>query len=163
MRIGFLLLASMAGLAAASPGHAAGDAAIEFWNGAWFECEFAGRTSPPEDGCSMLDDDGFAFSAGKVTYIKVMGSREAEGCKKQRPGQCFRASEEQVSVSVSRTGKAEFTLDTLGIRFLGCTQFFHIEKMGAFIEARPDDRRCIWAGEKRFYLRRYEGKVLTLE
>lgn len=142
----------------------ADEAAIRaFWDGAWFECEFAGRTTPPQDDCSMLDDDGFMFSAGRVTYIKVMDSRETDSCRKQRPGQCFRADEARVSVSPNRSGSAEFALDTLGIRFLGCTQIFHITGMGSFIEARPDDKRCFWARDKRFYLHRYEGEVVTLE
>ena len=160
------LLAALAVLALPLPGipAGAGDAAVRaFWDGPWFECEFAGRSSPPGDACSMLDDDGFLFSDGRVTYIKVLGSGEADGCKKQRPGQCFRADEDRISVSVNRTGRAEFTLDTLGIRFLGCTQIFHVTEMGAFLEARPDDKRCIWAGDKRFYLRRYEGEAVAVD
>lgn len=129
------------------------------WNGVWFECEFAGRTNPPADQCAMLDDDGFIFSEGSVTYVKVTDSMEEADCKKQRKGQCFRADAPAISVDVLRQGKAEFTETTLGINFMFCTQIFHTTDMGDFIEARPDDNRCYWAGEKRFYLRRYQGEM----
>ena len=33
--------------------------AIESLEGAWFECEFSGKTTPPSDNCKMLDNDGF--------------------------------------------------------------------------------------------------------
>lgn len=166
MRMDMLVLAAMANLALAfseNPAIAEDDATAAFWNGVWFECEFAGRTTPPEDGCAMLDDDGFLFGAGRVTYIKVKGSKETDGCRKRRAGQCFRADEARIEVEASRSGRAEFSPDTLGIRFLGCTQVFHAAEMGDFLEARPDGKRCIWAGEKRFYLRRYGGKVIGLE
>lgn len=153
------LLAMLIGLLATTTESRASQA----WDGIWFECEFASRTSPPDDGCAMLDDDGFVFSTGKVTYVKVIDSRETDACKKQRAGQCFRADTPAITVSVNRTGKAEFTETTLGIRFLGCTQIFHAADRGAFIEARPDADRCYWAGEKHFYLRRYQGEVTTNE
>ena len=35
--------------------------AINSMEGAWFECEFAGKTSKPLDDCKMLDNDGFIF------------------------------------------------------------------------------------------------------
>jgi len=131
------------------------------WNGTWFECEFAGRTSPPEDDCAMLDDDGFIFDDDTVTYIKVIDSKETDACKKQRAGQCFRADEPAVTVTRNRKGEAEFTSNTIGIRFIGCTQIFHTTSIGEYIEARPDAQRCLWAGEKHFYLRRYNGMVRT--
>ncbi len=129
------------------------------WNGLWFECEFSGRQAPPGDDCAMLDDDGFFFEAGNVTYMKVIDSPETSACKKERAGQCVRADEPAITVDVSRKGKAEFTDTTIGLRFLGCTQIFHMKKLGAFFEARPDEDRCIWAGEKYFYLRKYDGSV----
>ena len=129
------------------------------WDGVWFECEFASRTSPPGDDCAMLDDDGFIFDQDTVTYIKVIDSREGDACKKQRAGQCFRADEPAITVTRNRQGQAEFTPSTIGIRFIGCTQIFHTKEIAAYIEARPDASRCLWAGEKHFYLRRYTGKV----
>jgi hypothetical protein len=132
------------------------------WNGLLFECEFSGRQAPPGDDCAMLDDDGFFFEEGQVTYMKVIDSPEADSCKKQRPGQCVRADQPSVTVVVQRKGKAEFSDTTIGLSFLGCTQIYHMTKMKSFFEARPDDNRCFWAGEKYFYLRKYDGTV-TIE
>ena len=165
--------AFLAVLPVATPA-AAGEAYNEFWEGAWFECEYAARTAPPEDGCSMLDDDGLLFRDGGVSHIKVVESKEADGCRKQQPGQCFRADEKRVSASTNPTGsketlstwllrRATFNPDTLILRFLGCAQIYHVTKMGNFLETRPDDDRCIWAQKKRFYLRRYEGEITFLE
>ena len=176
MRMKLLPAAALAFLAAA---FAAAPAAAEgnydkFWEGAWFECEHAARTAPPEDGCAMLDDDGILFRDGGVSHVKVADSKEAKGCRKQQAGQCFPAGEPRVSVLVDPTGsqetlstwflrKAEFKRETLELRFLGCTQVYHVAGMDGFLEARPDDDRCFWAQKKRFYLRRYGGEIDFLE
>ena len=131
------------------------------WDGLWFECEFASRQAPPEDGCAMLDDDGFLFSANRVTYMKVVDSKETDACKKQRAGQCFQATAPKITITEQRNGKAKFTDTTIGLRFLGCTQIFHMTAMGDFVEAKPDQDRCYWAGEKHFYLRQYQGQVVV--
>lgn len=137
-------------------------AEVSAWDGLWFECEFSGKQAPPQDDCAMLDDDGFLFEDGRVTYMKVIDSIEGDVCKKQRAGQCFRASKSQITVRPSRTGKAEYTQTTIGMRFLGCTQIFHMKQIKDFYEAQPDDKRCIWAGKKYFYLRKYDG-IVTIE
>lgn len=129
------------------------------WDGLWFECEFSGRQAPPGDDCVMMDDDGFFFKDGRVTYMKVIDSTEGDACKKQRAGQCFRADKPEITVQPSRKGEAEFTANTIGMRFLACTQIFHMTPVKTFFEARPDEDRCIWAGEKYFYLRKYDGKI----
>ena len=129
------------------------------WNGLWFQCEFSGRQAPPGDDCAMLDDDGFFFEGDRVTYMKVIDSPETDACKKQRAGQCVRADEPSVTVTPSRKGKAELTDKTLGLRWLACTQIFHMTKINTFYEARPDEDRCFWAGEKYFYLRKYDGTI----
>ena len=129
------------------------------WDGLWFECEFGGRDAPPADDCAMLDDDGFLFRGTDITYVKVTDSPEQEDCKKQRAGQCIRADQPSITVTKNRSGTAELTPTTLGIRFLGCTQIYHTSQIGDFVEARPDDDRCYWAGEKYFYLRRYLGEI----
>ena len=129
------------------------------WKGLWFECEHAGRQAPPADDCAMLDDDGFFFENGHVTYMKVIDSPETTACKKERVGQCVRADEPAVTVAVSRRGEAEFTNTTIGLRFLGCTQIYHMVEIKNYFEARPDKDRCIWAGEKYFYLRKYDGTI----
>lgn len=175
MRIVGLLSAALLVLGAVAPGPtAADDEAQKFWNGAWFECEFASRTAPPDDDCAMLDDDGFRFGENVASHIKVVGSKETDACKKQLAGQCFRADEPSISASVNPTGaketlstwflrKAEFSLDAMSIPFLGCNQVYHVTVLGDFIEARPDDDRCPLVGKKRFYLRRYAGEIEYIE
>jgi len=158
---GSLAVPVLALILAMGPALAGDDDAAGTWNGTWFECEFAGRTSPPGDDCAMLDDDGFIFDNDTVTYIKVIDSVETDACKKQRAGQCFRADAPSITVTRNRKGQAEFTPTTIGIRFIGCTQIFHATSIGEYIEARPDAERCLWAGEKHFYLRRYNGTVRT--
>ena len=129
------------------------------WDGLWFQCEFSGRQAPPDDDCAMLDDDGFLFQGERVTYMKVIDSPETDACKKQRAGQCVRADQPSVTVTASRKGKAELSNNTLGLRWLACTQIFHMTKIKTFYEARPDEDRCFWAGEKYFYLRKYDGAI----
>ncbi len=158
---GSLAVPVLALILAMGPALAGEEDAAGTWNGTWFECEFAGRTSPPGDDCAMLDDDGFIFDNDTVTYIKVIDSVETDACKKQRAGQCFRADAPSITVTRNRKGQAEFTPTTIGIRFIGCTQIFHATSIGEYIEARPDAERCLWAGEKHFYLRRYNGTVRT--
>lgn len=158
----WLISFAMPGLAMAffaGPALAGSSDTANSWNGIWFECEFASRTSPPGDGCAMLDDDGFIFEGNTVTYIKVIDSTETDACKKQRAGQCFRADAPAITVTRNRKGEAEFTPGTIGIRFIGCTQVFHTTQLADYIEAKPDASRCFWAGEKHFYLRRYNGMV----
>jgi len=138
----------------ATPSHAS-----DRWDGLWFECEFAGKQTPPADGCAMLDDDGFLFDGDRVTYMKMLNSPETEACKKQRAGQCFQANMPRITVKQERKGKANFTETTTGLKFLGCTQIFHTTAMDDFIEAKPDQDRCFWAGKKHFYLRQYQGDV----
>jgi len=158
----WLISIAMLGLAQvvlAGPALAGSSDSASSWDGVWFECEFASRTSPPGDGCAMLDDDGFIFDGDTVTYIKVIDSTEAEACKKQRAGQCFRADAPAITATRNRQGEAEFTPSTIGIRFIGCTQIFHATQLEEYIEAKPDASRCFWAGKKHFYLRRYLGMV----
>lgn len=132
-------------------------------NGLWFECEFASRQAPPKDNCAMLDDDGFLFEKGTVTYVKVTDSPEVKGCKKQRAGQCFRADRPAIKIKEMRKGEAFFSPTRIEISFLGCTQVYHVKPQENYLEARPDDKRCIWAGEKRFYLRQYLGEVVMVK
>ena len=153
-------LMSLASLSFASLTPSASAQAEEIiWNGLWFECEFAGRQAPPADDCAMLDDDGFFFQGDRVTYMKVIDSPETDTCKKQRAGQCVRSDQPSITVTPSRKGKAELTEKTIGLRWLACTQIFHMTKINTFYEARPDEDRCFWAGEKYFYLRKYEGEI----
>ncbi|MCE2516554.1 MAG: hypothetical protein J4F41_01705 [Alphaproteobacteria bacterium] len=144
------------------PALAADDTGNSSWDGLWFECEYSGKNAPPRDDCAMLDDDGFMFDGNNVTYMKVINSPEADDCKKKRKGQCFKATQPAITVIPGRNGSAEFTPNSIGLTYLLCTQIFHTSALNGYIEARPDDDRCFWAGEKYFYLRRYEGAI-TIE
>ena len=55
--------------------------AIQELKGAWFECEFSGKTSKPTDDCKMLDNDGFIFNKNVATHISFIDSQE-HNCKK---------------------------------------------------------------------------------
>ena len=44
--------------------------------GVWFTCEFATRQGPPDDGCIMFDDEGFAVEDGKIAYLRNIASEE---------------------------------------------------------------------------------------
>ena len=57
--------------------------AIEKLTGAWFECEFSGKTSKPTDDCKMLDNDGFVFNNNIAMHISVVDSQETN-CKKNK-------------------------------------------------------------------------------
>ena len=46
------------------------------WDGTWFTCEFAQRQRAPDDGCAMFDDEGFRFSDGRLTYVRITASDE---------------------------------------------------------------------------------------
>ena len=133
------------------------------WDGLWFECEYSGKKAPPRDDCAMLDDDGFMFSGNQVTYMKVIDSPETDACKKKRKGQCFQATHPAITVVPGRGGEAELTPTSIGIRYMLCTQHYQTSDIGGYIEARPDADRCFWAGEKYFYLRRYEGTITVEE
>ena len=43
--------------------------AVEKLDGAWFECEFSGKTSQPTDNCEMLDNDGYIFANNIAAHI----------------------------------------------------------------------------------------------
>ena len=75
--------------------------AIDDMEGAWFECEFAGKTSKPTDDCEMLDNDGFIFSNSKATHISVIDSQEIK-CKKNKVGQCFKSDLDFVTARKGR-------------------------------------------------------------
>ena len=156
-----IMIFLLAGLAMASHLRVASAVSDDQWTGIWFTCEFAGRTTPPHDECAMLDDDGFVFDPeiGRVVQVKVTDSTETDACKKQHHGQCFRADTDSITVTERRQGKAIFTDTQMGLRLLGCTQIFHATVMDRFIELRPDAKRCLWAREKYFYVRRYDGMV----
>ena len=113
-----LLLIALGGmLPVAAPAHE--EQSTARLDGIWFTCEFAKRTSPPDDDCRMLDDEGFEMRSGQLTYHATdFQGRSMQGQKK---GQCFRADEKEIIVS-RKIGRIDIDNYLLKLRYLGCTQ-----------------------------------------
>ena len=133
--------------------------AVEKLDGAWFECEFSGKTSQPTDNCKMLDNDGFIFSNNVAAHISVIDSQETN-CKKNKIGQCFQSNISFVTVRQGRKDKVKFEDSKLILTFLGCGQVFYLTSKIDYIQAKPDAKKCFWAGKKIFYLKKYNGKLI---
>ena len=133
--------------------------AIDNMQGAWFECEFAGKTSKPSDDCKMLDNDGFIFSDNKATHVSVIDSQEIN-CKKNKVGQCFKSDLSFITARKGREDKVKFGNSKLILSFLGCNQVFHLKNELNYVEALPDSKKCFWAGKKIFYLKKYNGDLI---
>ena len=133
--------------------------AVEKLDGAWFECEFSGKTSQPTDNCEMLDNDGFIFSNNIAAHISVIDSQETN-CKKNKIGQCFQSNISFITVRQGRKDKVRFEDSKLILTFLGCGQVFYLTSKIDYIQAKPDAKKCFWAGKKIFYLKKYNGKLI---
>jgi hypothetical protein len=133
--------------------------AVEKLDGTWFECEFSGKTSQPTDNCEMLDNDGFIFSNNIATHISVIDSQETN-CKKNKIGQCFQSNISFITVRQGRKDKVKFEDGKLILTFLGCGQVFYLTSKIDYIQAKPDAKKCFWAGKKIFYLKKYNGKLI---
>ena len=136
--------------------------AVQELKGAWFECEFAGKTSKPNDDCKMLDNDGFIFNKNIAAHISVIDSQEPN-CKKNKFGQCFPSDLKFVTVRKGRQDKVNFQNGKLILTFLGCGQIFYLKDKVKYVEASPDKKKCFWAGKKVFYLKKYNGKLIFKE
>ena len=133
--------------------------AVEKLDGAWFECEFSGKTSQPTDNCEMLDNDGFIFSNNIAAHISVIDSQETN-CKKNKIGQCFQSDISFITVRQGRKDKVKFEDSKLILTVLGCGQVFYLTSKIDYIQAKPDAKKCFWAGKKIFYLKKYNGKLI---
>ena len=127
-------------------------------DGVWFTCEFTQSQTPPDDGCLTFDDEGFRFADGKATYLRMNGSEE-KGCKGNKKGQCFARDRSDISVSTRSLGKISYGVDWIDIRYLFCTQRFHIGTADAYLTLKPDAKRCPWAGKRHFYIAPFDGTV----
>ena len=130
--------------------------------GYWFECEFSEKSTPPNDQCEMLDDDGFNFKENVAINIKNISSKEIN-CKKNKIGQCFQSNTKSINVKVGRLDQVKFQDSHLILTFLGCSQKFKLKNYINFIEAMPDIKKCFWTGKKHFYLKKYNGSVNITE
>ena len=137
------------------PAHSVSDG----WDGVWFTCEFAQRANPPDDDCIMFDDEGFRVEENLFTYLRVKGSEET-ACRGNKKGQCFHSDTPKISVTKRRIGKIDIGPGWLKVRYLGCSQLYHVKAFDTFYEAIPDEKKCIWANKRQFYVARYKGEVL---
>ncbi len=128
------------------------------WDGTWFTCEFAQRQRAPDDGCAMFDDEGFRFSDGRLTYVRITASDET-ACRGEKVGQCFRRDRPSISITTADRGKLDILEDRIHVRYLFCKQVFYFRDTPDYREIWPDDDRCIWASKRRFYIARYNGEI----
>lgn len=134
-------------------------AVTDGWNGVWFTCEFAQRTRAPDDGCKMFDDEGFRVEEGRFTYLRVKNSEET-ACRGNKKGQCFKAETPRISVTKRNIGKIDIGPGWIKVRYLGCSQLYHLTEFQDFYEAVPDEKKCFWANKRQFYVARYHGDVV---
>ena len=128
------------------------------WDGTWFTCEFAQRQRAPDDGCAMFDDEGFRFSDGRLTYVRITASDET-ACRGEKVGQCFQRGRPSISITTADRGKLDILGDRIHVRYLFCKQVFYFRDTPDYREIWPDDDRCIWASKRRFYIARYNGEI----
>ena len=121
--------------------------AVQELKGAWFECEFSGKTSKPIDDCNMLDNDGFIFNKNIAAHISVIDSQETN-CKKNKFGQCFQSDLKFVKVRKGRQDKVDFQNGKLILTFLGCGQVFHLKNKIKYVEAAPDKKKMFLGWKK---------------
>jgi len=127
--------------------------------GVWFTCEFTQSQTPPNDDCQTFDDEGFRFSEGTATYLRMLGSEESD-CKGGKKGQCFARNSPEISASTRSLGKISYGQDWIDIRYLLCTQRFHTKTSEYFTTLIPDETRCLWAGKRHFYIAPFTGTII---
>ena len=152
MLAGMLMALSILFITAATAG------SDESWGGTWFTCEFAKSRTPPHDSCAMFDDEGFRFSDGRFTYVRITESDET-ACRGEKVGQCFRRDRPAISISTTDRGRLDLGPDRIKVKYLMCTQTFYFKDTEHYREIWPDDKRCFWARKRHFYIARYDGKI----
>lgn len=128
--------------------------------GVWFTCEFAKRTTPPEDGCKMLDDEGFEVVGDNLSYLRNKWSDET-ACKGAKQGQCFSSDERKIKVTRKKVGKIEIDDGVLKVKYLFCTQHFNLTQEEGYVAVKPAAKKCPWATKRHFYVTRYTGRITT--
>ena len=133
-------------------------AADDRWGGTWFTCEFARSQTPPDDECAMFDDEGFRFSNGRFTYVRITESDETT-CRGEKVGQCFRRDRPAITISTSDRGKLDLGPERIRVKYLFCTQTFYFKDTEHYREIWPDEDRCFWARKRHFYIALYDGEI----
>ena len=134
------------------------EAADDVWGGSWFTCEFAKSQTPPHENCQMFDDEGFRFTDGRFTYVRITQSDET-ACKGEKVGQCFRRDRPAITINSKDRGKLNLGPDAIRVKYLFCTQLFYFKDTEHYREIWPDEDRCFWARKRHFYIARYEGEI----
>lgn len=133
-------------------------AADTSWGGTWFTCEFARSQTPPDDDCAMFDDEGFRFSNGRFTYVRITESDET-ACRGNKVGQCFQRNLPTITITANDRGKLDLGPDRIKVSYLFCTQTFYFKDTEHYREIWPDEDRCFWARKRHFYIARYAGRI----
>jgi hypothetical protein len=89
--------------------------ADESWGGTWFTCEFAKSQTPPDDSCAMFDDEGFRFTDGRFTYVRITESDET-ACRGEKVGQCFRRDRPAISIRTADRGRLDLGPDRIRVQ-----------------------------------------------
>ena len=126
--------------------------------GVWFTCEFATRQGPPDDGCIMFDDEGFAVEDGNITYLRNIASKET-ACRGNKAGQCFAADKPAITISERKIGAARIEGRQLLVSYLGCTQKFDLLPQADYVSVIPAKDKCVWTRNRHFYVAPYKGKL----
>ena len=127
-------------------------------DGIWFTCEFSQSKTPPTDGCEMFDDEGFEANKGKLSYLRMIGSAEAN-CKGQKQGHCFSADLPQITVQTKPIGDVWLNANRLYVTWYGCTQNYQFFQNEGFVTVKPEGKDCFWSRERHFYVAPYKGQV----
>jgi hypothetical protein len=126
--------------------------------GVWFTCEFATRQGPPDDGCIMFDDEGFAVEDGNIIYLRNIASKET-ACRGNKAGQCFAADKPAITISERKIGAARIEGRQLLVSYLGCTQKFDLLPQADYVSVIPAKDKCVWTRNRHFYVAPYKGKL----
>lgn len=132
------------------------------WAGTWFTCEFAKSQTPPHENCAMFDDEGFRFSDGRFTYVRITSSDET-ACRGDKVGQCFRRDQPSIRITTQDRGELDLGEELIKITYLFCTQIFYFKDTEYYREIWPDEKRCFWARKRHFYMARFEGDITDMK
>ena len=132
------------------------------WPGIWFICEFAQRQRAPDDACQMFDDEGFQLADGRLSYLRITQSDET-ACRGEKKGQCFRRDRKDITVTKTNRGRLTLRENQFDVNFLGCTQTFYFADTEHYREMWPDENRCFWASNRRFYIAPFDGNFSFAE
>ncbi len=138
------------------------DSGFPSLDGLWFSCEYAHSKSPPPDQCQTLDDDGFLVKGDYIWYMKVQDG-DREGCRGERPGNCFRRDRSQLTATQSEIGQLQLTESGAIINYLWCDQAYEITDRDIFSEIRPTGGLCFWASDKTYYVAKWRGQMAIVD